>query len=151
MKITPKTDKELAEANLMPEGIYDFEIGTAEDAISKNTGNEMIKVDLTVFDEKGGKRFIFDYLMEAMPHKLKHAAQACGLEAEYNAGTLSADDFIGKCGKIKIKIQKDKNGIYADKNTVQDYVVPGGTDSEKAKVSKAKVDKASVEDDSIPF
>jgi len=146
MKFAPKSDKELSEANLLPAGIYDFEIGTAEDKVS-HAGNEMIKVDLTVFDANGGKRFVYDYLMEAMAYKLKHAAQACGLEDKYNNGSLTADDFIGKCGKLKLKIQSDKNGVYADKNVVHDYVVD--KDPKATKQEAKNLDD--ILNDSIPY
>lgn len=142
MKVTPKTDKQISEANLMPGGIYDFEIGTATDEVSKS-GNEMIKVDLTVFDAQGNKRFIFDYLLDAVAFKIKHAAEACGLLDKYEAGLIVAEDFIGKSGKVKIKIQKDKTGQYADKNVVADYVVDKDPKETKSVTKEL--------DDSIPF
>lgn len=149
MKFEPKTEQEVS--NLLPAGIYDAEINTAEDTTSKS-GNEMIKVDLAVFDEKAGKYFIFDYLMEAMAFKLRHAAESCGLLAKYNKGELSADDFIGKTCKVKVKIDdkvasnKKNNTDYLPSNVVADYVV---TDKPVKKTTKKETEEEL--SDSVPF
>jgi hypothetical protein len=144
MKFTPKTQKEIDESNLMPAGIYDFEVVSAENAISKK-GNEMITLKLHVFDSEGAARIIFDYLQEALEYKLRHAADACGLIESYETGYLDAPDFIGKCGKVKIKIDKSKEPQYSDKNVVQDYIV------EKAKEETATVTGHILEGDEIKF
>lgn len=123
MQYQPKTEKEIAEANLLPVGVYNFDIIEAEDKVSKQ-GNEMIVLKLQVFDANGAHRFVDDYLLEAIPHKLRHIACAMGMEEKYNSGKLLASDFTGKSGQVKLRIQKDKDGVYADKNVVGDYIVP---------------------------
>lgn len=152
MKFEPKTEKELAEMNLLPEGEYGFEISGAEEKISK-AGNEMIVLTVRIFKPDGSFQIITDYLMEALAFKLRHAADACGLTHEYETGILAAENFIGKTGMLKLKIQKDKNGEYPDKNTVGDYIVPkDGAPAVKPKGSNAA---AETEDDGledkIPF
>lgn len=124
MKFQPKTEKEISEERLLPEGQYGFEVSTAEDKISK-AGNEMLEVTLKVFKSDGGFILVTDYLMESIAYKLRHAADACGLLHEYDSGVLVADNFVGKTGELKLKIQKDKNGVYADKNVVADYIKSG--------------------------
>lgn len=141
MKVTPKTEAEVS-IQPLPAGIYDAEIGTAEDKVS-NAGNEMIKVDVTVFDSKGNKRFVYDYLMDALPYKIRHACAAMGLLDKYEAGQITADDFINKSCKVKLRIKKDPSGTYADKNEIQDYVV-------EEKTSKPTTAKPEL-DDTIPF
>lgn len=121
MKFQPKTEKEIAEENLLQKGIYDFEVLHAEDAVSKG-GNEMIVLSLHVFDDQGRARSLKDYLLESIAHKLRHASDACQLLDKYEAGNLAAVDFISKTGKLKIGIKSDKTGQYADKNMVADYV-----------------------------
>lgn len=157
MRFQPKTEKEIQEANLWPAGIYDFEIlpdtkigansYSTCDRVSKS-GNDMIQLVVKVVNDEGRDRVVIDYLMEQIEYKLRHAAVACGLEDEYESGQLHADQFIGKTGKLKLKIEKDKNGQYADKNAVADYV----HDAEKPVYSAHSAAKANgfVEDD-LPF
>jgi hypothetical protein len=63
-----------------------------------------------------------DYLVEKRAEKLKHAAAACGLLDKYETGSLPASDFRGKRGRLKLAVEKGKNG-YADRNVVADYLV----------------------------
>jgi hypothetical protein len=122
MKFEPKSEADIKKANLLPDGTYDATIGTAEDTISSK-GNEMIKLDVTVYDKNGNTRFIYDYLLEALAYKLRHAAEACGLLDEYAKGTLEAQDFIGKSCKVKVKIDS-KNPDFPPKNVINDYITP---------------------------
>lgn len=153
MKFVPKTDKEIAEANLWPAANYSFEIIESADQVSKS-GNDMIKLKLKVFNDDGSFILLDDYLLESMAFKLKHAAQVCGLD--YEGGQLAAMDFHGKCGTLKLKIQKGKkkddgsDEYYADKNAVGDYVVK--KDGEET-VLNGSVPHATtaIKDDSIPF
>lgn len=149
MKFTPKSDKEISEEKLLPEGTYDFEISAGYDKVSK-AGNEMIELLVRVYKPDGGFVLVNDYLMEKVIYKVSHAAKACGLETEYNNGQLHGDDFIGKTGQLKLKIQKDKDGTYPDKNVIQDYIVnEEGKSSLKEK--PAKENFAEDLDDEIPF
>lgn len=137
MQFQPKTEKEIAEANLLPVGVYDFECVGGEDKVSK-ANNEMIVLKHIVHDGNGGSRFIDDYLLESIAHKLRHAAVVAGHESKYSEGKLVASDFVGMTGKVKVRIQKDKTGAYPDKNVIGDYVVP--KDGQQPEI-----------DDSIPF
>lgn len=133
MQFAPKSEKEIREAQLWPKGDYAFEVldrallGGREYATcetrSQNGGKDMIQLILRVSRE-GQQRIIVDYLMPEMPAKLRHAADACGLIDEYEAGELLAEDFIGSRGTLKLRVEKDKSGQYPDKNAVADYV-PG--------------------------
>lgn len=142
MKVTPKSDKELS--NVYLPGKYDAEIVDAQNTVSK-AGNDMIKLQLRVFDGQAGSQFIFDYLLDSIAYKIKHAAQACGLLDKYNARELDASDFLGKGCQVKLKVQEDAEGKYKDKNVISDYVI-----SDKPEVEKTK-NKVSDIDDSIPF
>lgn len=122
MKFQPKSAKEIAESGLLPEGEYPFEISGGTDKVSK-TGNEMIELVVRIYKPDGSFSIVYDYLLESMAYKLRHAAEACGLLHEYESGILLGENFIGKTGTLKLKIQKDKNGVYADKNTISDYIV----------------------------
>ena len=123
MKFTPKTQQQLDEELLWPAGTYSYEIINAEDRISKQ-GNEMIFLKLQIFNDEGSHTFVDDYLLEAMGHKLRNAARACGLFDKYEIGHLEAFDFLNKTGKVIIKIDKSKDPAYSDKNKVAKYVEP---------------------------
>lgn len=143
MKFAPKTEQELY--NLLPAGIYDCEVMEAEDKVS-TAGNDMIAMRLSVFDKDGKRHTVKDYLMEKLAYKLRHAAYAFGLSEDYEKGTLEGIDMQGKAGKVKIKITRDPEGKYPDKNEVVDYIVP----PEGAKtVTKAQRDATL--GDQIPF
>lgn len=130
-KSDEQLEKDVREANLIPKNtICDFEVldevtwGTrtirTEDSESK-AGNNMIVLVLKIFYQESSITII-DYLTsgnERMEFKLRHAINSCSVPAQ---GSVSAKDFIGKSGKCKIGIQKDKTGEYPDKNSIQDYV-----------------------------
>jgi len=129
MKFQPKTQAEIkAAANeragslLWPRGTYDMEVVNASDEISSK-GNEMIKLQLRVFDASGNTRMVWDYLLPSLVEKLAYACEALGLTSQYDAGDLSASDFEGKTGQVVLYVQKGTDG-YADKNAVAGYVRP---------------------------
>lgn len=125
MKLTPKTQEEIDLENLMPEGVYDFEVVKAEDKISKKgkeqglTEPNMIEVNLKVF-HGDGYSFVRDWLLEAMPGKLLHFVNEAGLADKYADGEFVAADCVGKCGKVKIVVEEAK-GAFDAKNSVKDY------------------------------
>ncbi len=127
MRFTPKSSEELARESAarlcLPPGVYDCEVLEAEDAISK-AGNEMIAMVLAVYDSEGQQRKVRDWLLESVAYKLRHACETFGLAEKYEAGELEAGDFIGRPGRVKLKVTKDPN--YPDKNSVADYEVPSG-------------------------
>lgn len=141
MKFKPKSEKELAEANLWPVGDYAFEILESEDATDKN-GNDMLKLKVKVFKESGQSQNIFDYVSGTwMEFKLRHLAECANLLEDYEGGELAAYDLVGKTGLCKVNVSKDKTGQYPDKNGIADYL-PNGT---------ANNNKPPVDDSDIPF
>jgi hypothetical protein len=135
MRFTPKTEQEIQQALLLPDGEYDFEVISALDKQSKS-GNDMIELKLRVFHEQS-ERFITDYLMEAMAFKLRHFCGAAGLMDEYESGALAAGMCVGKAGRVKLIIQKDKTGAYPDKNSVRDYVTEDLVSKPKGSAARA--------------
>lgn len=122
LKFKPKTEKELQEANLAAEGDYDFEVLTAEDTVSK-TGNPMIKLKVGLYQGEAIRHHVYDYLLPAMGHKLRHFCDCTGLLSAYEAGTLCAEDCKGRAGKCRVIITEDKNGKYPDRNAIDDYLI----------------------------
>lgn len=127
-KTDAELEKEQKENGLIPKDtIVDFEVleefsfGTrvvrTEDAESK-AGNDMIVLVLKVF-HNDKERVLVDYLTGGMEFKLRHAINSCGVDVDT---TITAKDFIGKCGRAKIGIQKSKDTQYPDKNSIADYL-----------------------------
>lgn len=145
MKFTPKTDDELNSMNLIQEGNYNFEVLEAKSQLSKS-GNEMIKVKLGLWDNNGVMRVMFDYLLEAMAHKLHHFCDSTGLREKYNSGELNDTDCLSKTGTVHIVIEKGKEkpegGNYPDRNSVKDYLT---------KSDSVEVKKDHFINDDVPF
>jgi len=148
MRFTPRTEKEIQSMNLVNPGTYDFVVVESLEMISKS-GNEMIKLQLKIWDESGQEKTIHDFLLEAMAFKLRHFCEATGLLSKYEEGAFNAEDCLGKSGKVEIIIQegnfKPDGSKYADKNSVKDYIKNPGD-------AKPEPSKESFQDDNdIPF
>lgn len=129
MRVTPMSEEQIEEQRqmkLLTPGEGDFEIVAATNERSKKSGADMIKLRLKVWDSEGEQSTVFDYLMDAMPHKCRHVAYACGLGHCYEQGDLAAEDFVGKSGRCVIKIKPAK-GEYKAGNEIEDYVVADRT------------------------
>ena len=120
LSFQPETEEQVL--NLLKDGVYDFSVSEAKDAISKRTGNPMIKLTLVIWDKNGDKRFITDYIMTSYMRKLKHFCDATGLIDKYNEGSLTATDCLDKTGKLKLVIKNEIDSPYPPQNEVQDYV-----------------------------
>lgn len=162
MRVTPREESQLADQSLWPAGDYPFRVlneadmygrvSSTRDSISREKGNEMIVLVLEIRNSRGNFKIIEDYLLDGMAFKLRHAADACGLLDKYNSGLLPAKDFIGKTGKLTLRIKKDKDGRYDDKNEVADYIKTSV--DMNAPLSQATPQKApvtSLDDSEIPF
>jgi hypothetical protein len=155
MQFTPKTAAEIeiekAKSGAWPKGVYDFEVADAQDSISKS-GNEMIVLDLLVYNQHGHQRKMKDWLLELMPVKLHQACQSVGLHAEYEQGTVQAHFFVGRSGKLHLGI--DKKEGFDDRNKVTGYVpvapTPKGMGRPQAVARPAP--RANVDlNDEVPF
>jgi hypothetical protein len=157
MRVTPVT-KEVADAGGMGEpfkaGDYDFIISTAEETLSK-TGNEMLKLQLHVFNRDGDKRIVFDYILssESAQWKARHMMESIGMARRYDQGVIEPREIEGKPGRCKLNFVPA--GQYPAKNSVADYLGPkGGELSEASKRIRqpAAAPAGSRDlDDEIPF
>lgn len=143
MQFTPKSKNELAMDGLLPKGWYDFEVMAAEDAVSKKSGSEMIKLKLRVFRPEGGEKHVYDYLIESAPGHLYEFCESTNLLDKYNAGTLKAEDCELKSGRVRIAVD-DKNEAYPPKNVAKGYADPRTPTKSASKVEGP-------DDDEIPF
>ena len=124
MAYTPKTEDQLAKEGLMPNGVYDAEVVETSDKQSKK-GNDMFTLKLRVFNDDGSSRFIYDYIVMGTnfgERKLRHAADACGLIDTYNAGSLTAGDFLNTSCKVEVAQQNGTPAYPTPKNIVSDYI-----------------------------
>lgn len=154
MKITPRSVQEIESMGLMAPGFYSFVVKDAENCVSK-TGNDMIKLTLSVQDANGFKHTLFDYLLQKgkqMEFKLRHFCEHTGLMDKYNAGELLAADCVDKAGVCEIVLQpgadKYDGTKYPDKNAVKDYM------ENKVSMSKAPTPEVTGHpafEDDIPF
>jgi hypothetical protein len=139
-----KEKREFAAQSLLPKGWYDFEVMDAQEAVSKRSGKDMIKLKLRVFNPNGGEKHVYDYLIETAPTHLFDFCESVGLENEYHQGTLTAADCKGRAGKVQIAIDdKDKN--YDPKNVAKNYASP------QALIKTPAASAAEPDDDEIPF
>lgn len=123
MQFTPKKEEELG-FKVLPAGTYPFQVTSAEDKISKSSNNEMIELKLYVSAGDGETSVIIDYLLEAMPAKLRHFCYGTGLGKTYMNGSITAAFCGGKQGYVVIG-SKDftrDDGTRGTKNVVKDYL-----------------------------
>ena len=144
MEFEPKTEQEIAEANLIPKGEYPFEIIEAVDTKSKQ-GNSMIKIVNGVFLPSGKMRKVVDYLVTKMEFKLRHFCDCVGLLPQYQNGTLCANDCRGRTGTCRIDIKPATDG-YPPKAEIKDYVIRPAKP-----LGEQEPDPAKVPDDDLPF
>lgn len=147
---TPKSEEQLVKEGLLSKGEYDFEVTESVEGLSKKQ-NTMLVLDVTVFGPDGERKYVKDYIAFGSnfgERKFRHAADACGLTAQYEAGTLRGPDFKGACGRALVDI--DENPGYSPKNVIKDYVKRKDEDEDEAAVAAPAKAPADL-DDEIPF
>ena len=149
---SPKTEKEIVEMNLLPDGWYPITIDKAEEKVSKK-GNEMLVLNLRVYKDEGFS-FVTDYIVDNdfSARKLRHLAEMCDLLDEYEGGGLDAASLPGREGYARVGIQKSKDAQFADKNVIWDFAKEmKETEPAKAKPAATASSTPSDDDDNIPF
>jgi hypothetical protein len=127
----PMTEEELNAANLVDDGVYNFEVIKATKKTSSK-GNPMAELNIRFWDNEGVVHTMFDYLVfSQVPlniKKVKHFCDSTGLSEEYKRGELP-EELVGLSGKFELKTQEEqpngKGGFYPPKNVVSDYVMTG--------------------------
>lgn len=150
MRVTPKTEAEIAQAGLLPLGAYDFEVTEATEDQSK-AGNDMISLKVRVYDNEGAGRTIFDWLVstDGGAFKVRHFAYGVGLLKQYETGELRAADMVGCTGKCRVVIKKSEG--YPDKNAIADYLAPGSSGNGAAPGVRDPRPEPPPLDDDVPF
>jgi hypothetical protein len=159
MNFKPKTENELRSEMILPDGEYDFEVMDAKDTTSKTKGNEMIALNMKLFAPDGTTPYIRDWLVNSdhplCQMKIRHFAQATNKMAEYEAGTLSAMDCEGACGRVKVGSREQEG--FGLQNSIEDYVWDKDQESQDAAptytapASVIKKLNAELAEDEFPF
>jgi hypothetical protein len=148
-----QVDAEQKARMLLEPGLYSFEVIEAKSKTSKS-GNPMIEMKVGVFPENPNAkpRVLFDYLMPSLAYKVLHFCRETGQPERYANGDLTADHCLGKSGVCYVRIKKDKEGKFPDKNEIGDYGAREKSSKPKSEgvgaTSKPANDLA---DDDIPF
>jgi hypothetical protein len=167
-EFTPRTEEEVQKMSrppLLAEGEADFEVirVISEDKgarLMSKSGNPMLQLTLKVWDKDGNEGKVDDWLvfMDVMMFKIKHFWDSVGKPEVFASGKFDPGDCFGKCGKLKLTIQKGNEKprdkwkgsepeFYPDRNSVKDYI-----EFSKDKANrKTKENDAPFFDDDIPF
>lgn len=146
---------------LVKEGIYDAVITASQDTCSANSGNPMMDMTVTIYDENGKPHDVRDFLVftKAMMWKVVHFADSAGITKEYEAGQLCSEVAIGKRVQVKITVEegseipqdklkgKPLGSKYPDKNKVEDYIKK----SDQGATAAPSENPAPFTDDDIAF
>lgn len=144
---------------LLKEGEYDAVITTSSDTISSNSGNQMMDMTVSVFDDNGKSHDIRDFLVftKTMMWKVIHCANSAGLLKEYEDQNFCSEVVIGKRVRVNIAIEagsevpidrlkgRPLGSKYPDKNKIADYVKK---EDKKPLISNKNND---IDDDDIAF
>lgn len=151
MRFQPKSEEEIAAANLLLGGEYAFEVAKAEEGTSK-AGNDMVKLQLHILDTEDRNHVVFDYLVhtDGSAYKVRHFAEAVGLLGDYERGEMKAEDMVGRTGHCQVGID-DKNKQYPAKNVIRDYKPANGNAGASMPASQKGNGPATIVDDTIPF
>ena len=149
MRVTPISEEEAAaqSADLWPDGTYDYEVREATEETSK-AGNDMIKLEVWIFNQAEQRRLVFDYLVasEKTAWKIHEFAASCDLLKQYRTGTLVANEIVGRCGKCVVATQKATDA-YPARNIIRRYVKA----TESTPASRQPAMAGGSIDDEIPF
>ena len=122
MKFTPKTKEEFNNERLIPaKTVCQAEVASAEEKVSKTSGNPMIAISLKVY-HGANSVFVNDWLV-AGSSKLLNFCDVAGLSDAYMAGEVTADLVNGRTVTVKVGVDEAKDG-YPARNKVLDYVIP---------------------------
>jgi hypothetical protein len=96
---------------------------TVLEAVEKNdkNGEPMLALLLAVL-HGGETREFRDWLTTSYDRsasKLRHACDAVGALAKYEAGEISQDDFAGRTCQVRLDIEKRRG--FADRSVIVDY------------------------------
>lgn len=143
---------------LLKEGEYEAVITASSDSQSK-TGNPMMDMTVSVYDENGKAHDVRDFLVftKQMMWKIVHFCDSASLLKEYEEGKLCSEIAVGCRVRVKINVEEgseipqDKlkgkalGSKYPDKNKIEDYIR-----KEDQKPLEQKAEDDPFADDDVP-
>jgi hypothetical protein len=123
MKTTPRSEADALRVSsraLISSGMHNAQIVEAVAKLSKRD-NDMLELGIVVTDANGDKRTLRDWLTDSTlgAAKLRHAVEAVGALAKYDAGEIGPNDFQGHYVRVKIGVEKKRG--FAPRNVIEDY------------------------------
>jgi hypothetical protein len=139
MKFTPKSEAELKAEKVVPKGEYDVEIIGCEEAVSKKSGLDMLKLTLKVH---GPEKVVLanDYIVCNQQDKLHNLCSSIGIVDKYAKGEVGPNELAGKWAYAKVDVES--NDTFGDKNVIKKYVVKK---LDKGAAAKAGIQKFETE------
>jgi len=144
--------------SLLKAGDYDAVVIHSEDKTS-SSGNPMMTVKLSVYDEAGLTHDLVDYLVftPKMMWKVIKCAQSAGLQKEYDSQQFCSEVLMDRTIRVKIDVEEGKlipdeklgdkapGARYPDRNIVKEYLP-----NDKQGIVSPVARPANLEDD-VPF
>jgi hypothetical protein len=105
MKFNPNDYDPTKDFNPIASGDYNFKVVSAEEKVSKTSGNDMIEMKLEICPPGRKPVQIKDWIVftKDSVNKIKAFCDATGLN--FASGNIDKDDCLGLCGKAKF-VQK---------------------------------------------
>lgn len=147
---------------LMKEGIYEAVITASQDTTSASSGNPMMDMTVTVYDDNGKPHEIRDFLVftKNMMWKVIQFCDSAGLLNEYKNGKFCSRVAIDKRVVVKVAVEEGREipvdklqgkpvgSKYPDKNKIGEYIKKA---DQAAKSSESFAKPALDDDDILPF
>ena len=104
--------------NIIEPGIYDFEVYSAEEFLSKNN-KKMLRLVLKIkLDNDQG--YLVDYLSSDLLWKIKNFMECIALDELFSSGALEPEDCLGRKGMLRVAhVFNDKYGV---RLSIQGYI-----------------------------
>jgi len=133
----------------LPAGEYESEIMTAENKVSKSSGNPMIELQLNCHDTGGKIVRVFDYIVNPQSlWKLKSICRCCGMD--FDDGIIDEQLLVGKRMTVKLKVRAATDQ-FSEKNEVVAYLEGISPTTPTQATESATLKTATVVDDNVPF
>ena len=148
MRFKPMSEEDIQAMNLLPPGVYQFEVIDAVEKKDKNN-KEFMALILKVWDNDGRERKVFSNLFTE--RLLRHFCVSTNMIEKYEMGVINPIDCLGKSGCAEFGIEKDKTGKWPDKNSVIDFITKDSFRAINNAATEAPIKKANEFDDDLPF
>ena len=109
-KFTPMTKEQQDErGKFYKEGFVDFVVLSLEEKISQ-AGNNMLVINLQLWDETGKNGTIKDHITENATWKLHDFLESIGYKEDADTGDIDLYKYRGCEGRGRVKYKKDEDG-----------------------------------------